>query len=84
MTVTPDEVRGVDPGAGVMSILEPEDDLMQDLVSRLCDFITFFPSREIGEAGAAKNPGCTLLTVQEGFEPGRLKNEKQFGEALRD
>ncbi|MCZ6749998.1 MAG: organomercurial lyase [SAR324 cluster bacterium] len=84
MTVTPDEVHSIEPSAAVMSILEPKDDMMEDLVSRLCHFIYFFPSREIGEAWAARNPGCTLLTVQEGFELGRLKNEDQFGEALRD
>ena len=43
MTVTPDEVRGVDPATAVMSILEPRDDMMDDVVARLCHFIYFFP-----------------------------------------
>ena len=82
LTVTPDAVKSVSADEVVMSILEPTADMTQDVVAKFCHFVFFFPSREIGEKWAAKNPGTVLLSLDDAFELAKRRNRGQFKEAL--
>lgn len=82
LTVSPDGVEQISPAGAVLSILEPTEEMTEDIVATFCHFVHFFPSREVGEAWTAKNPGTSLLTVEEGFELGKRRNRGQFKEAL--
>ena len=82
LTVTPKGMEGLEPADALMSMLVPADDILDDIVAKLCHFIFFFGGRESGERWTAQNPGTFLMTLSEGFELGRLKNEARFGEAL--
>ena len=82
LTVTPDAVKSVSPEEVVMSILEPTEEMTEDVVANFCHYIYFFPSREIGAKWVAKNPGTVLLTLDDAFELAKRRNRFQFQEAL--
>lgn len=82
LTVGPEGVEGLQPAGAVMSMLAPPEDLLEDIVGKLCHYIYFFSSRESGQRWTAQNPGTFLMSVAEGFELGRLKNLGRFGAAL--
>ena len=83
LTVTAKGIEGLNPRGAMMSMLQPPQDILQDVVSKLCHYIHFFATPETGERWTAQNPGTFLMTVEEGFELGRLKNVARFGEALQ-
>jgi alkylmercury lyase len=82
LTVSPEAVLESKPKGAVMSILEPNDQMMADVVTRLCHFIHFFASRETAARWSIRHPGTAVLSLEEGFRLGRLKNRGMFGEAL--
>lgn len=82
LDVSPDGVLQVEPQSAVMSILEPTDDVTEDVVSKFCHFVYFFPSMEIGAQWIAKNPGTRLISIKDAFELGKRRNRGQFQEAL--
>ncbi|MEE8396493.1 MAG: organomercurial lyase [bacterium] len=82
LEVSPDGVLQVEPPSAVMSILEPADDVTEDIVARFCHFVFFFPSMEVGANWIAKNPGTRLISIEDAFELGKRRNRGQFKEAL--
>ncbi len=83
LDVSPDGVLNVEPQSAVMSILEPTDDVTEDVVSKFCHFVYFFPSMEIGARWIEKNPGTRLISIEDAFELGKRRNQGQFQEALK-
>jgi alkylmercury lyase len=79
LTVSP---QRVEPEGGVMSMLEPPQDMLEDIVAKLCHFIFFFRDAQAGAHWTADHPGTLLMSINDGFELGRLKNEGRFGSAL--
>jgi hypothetical protein len=66
-----------------VSMLLPEvDDWRQDVVSSFCHFVHFFKDDEAARKWAATRPGTRVITLDQGLELGRIKNEWQFGEGL--
>lgn len=82
LDVSPDGVLHVEPHNAVMSILEPTDDVTEDVVGKFCHFVYFFPSMEIAARWIAKNPGTRLISIKDAFELGKRRNQGQFQEAL--
>lgn len=82
LTVTPDGVKSASPQEVVMSILEPTEEMTEDIVGNFCHYVFFFPSREIGEKWTANNPGAVLLSLDDAFELAKRRNRGQFKEAL--
>ena len=82
LTVSPDGVAHISPPGAVLSFLEPTEEMSDDIVATFCHFVHFFPSREVGAAWIAKHAGTSLLTIEEGFELGKRRNQGQFKEAL--
>lgn len=83
LTVAPDRVEAVAPPGTVVSILEPREDMLADVVTRLCRYIHFFASAASGRAWTKKHPGTLLLSLEDAFELGRRTNQMRYGEALR-
>lgn len=67
----------------VMSMMEPKVEIIEDIVSNFCHYIHFFPSVEVGQKWTAKNPGTTILSIEDAFELGKKRNNGQFKEALQ-
>ena len=82
LTVGPEAVNSVAPETAVMSILEPTEEMTDDIVAKFCHFVHFFPSREVGEKWTAKNPGTWLISLKDAFYLAKLRNRGRFGETL--
>jgi alkylmercury lyase len=82
LTVTPERVEAVAPRGAVVSMLEPREDMLADVVTRLCHYIHFFASEASGRAWITKHPGAMLLSLEDAFELGRRTNQMRYGEAL--
>ncbi len=82
LTVTPDRVARTAPESAVMSILEPPENILEDIVSKFCHYVFFFASADAGRQWTDQNPGTRLMSIPDAFELGRLKNLMRFGAAL--
>jgi len=82
LTVTPDRVARTAPESAVMSILDPPEDIQEDIVSKFCHHVFFFASAAAGGQWTDGNPGTRLMSIPDAFELGRLKNLRRFGDAL--
>lgn len=82
LTVTPDEVKNVSPAGSVMSMMTLTADMTEDIVAKFCDYVYFFPSEEAGKQWVAKNPGTSLMSIEDSFELAKRRNRGQFKEAL--
>jgi alkylmercury lyase len=83
LVVTPEALESIEPAGAVLSMLEPREDMLADIVTRFCGHVHFFASPRSGEAWLSTHPGATLMSPADGHALGRLRNEGQFGEALR-
>lgn len=72
LTVGPDGVRDLDPPQAVLSFLDPSPDWEDDVIEQFCHLILLFADREAGETWTGEHAGTFLLSVDEGFELGRL------------
>jgi alkylmercury lyase len=81
--VARDSVEQVRPATTVLSMLLADvDDTRRDIVSSFCHFVHFFKDEEAARKWAATRPGTRIITLDQGLELGRIKNECQFGERL--
>lgn len=83
LIVAGDSVEHVRPATTVLSMLLADvDDSRQDIVSSFCHFVHFFKDEEAARKWAASRAGTRIITLHQGLELGRIKNEWQFGERL--
>lgn len=82
LTVSAKGVEGLGPEGAVMSMLEPPEDMMEDIVSKFCHQVFFFRDAQAGAEWTGQHPGTRLMSIHDGFELGRLKNIARFGDAL--
>ncbi len=82
LTVTPERVERTAPESAVMSILDPPENILEDIVSKFCHYVFFFASTDAGGQWTDENPGTRLMSIPDAFELGRLKNLRRFGDAL--
>ena len=81
LVVSPRLVEQVRLDSTVLSILVPDvESCRQDVVSNFCHFIYFFKDGEAAREWTSTRPGTHVITIDEGMELGRMKNEWQFGE----
>lgn len=76
LPVSPERVEDVSPAGAVASIVivDPSRDDMasaEAMWSAFCDHVHFFADREEAEQWAAARGDIVILTVDQGFEPGR-------------
>lgn len=77
LTVSPDRVEAVSPPSTVLSfvVVDPTEESMASVKAiwmTFCNHIHFFASRDEAEGWAAGRDDIAILTVDEGFELGRL------------
>ena len=83
LVVSPSSVEQVQPDSTVLSMLLPDvEACRQDVVSNFCHFVYFFKDRQAALKWTATHPGTQVITIDQGLELGRMKNEWQFGEVL--
>jgi alkylmercury lyase len=82
LTVTPAGPTDMQPADTVVSFLLPNTEFDADVIQRFCHFVHFFASAEGGEQWIAQHPDTFLLTVEDAYRLGELRNRAAFGTAL--
>jgi len=80
--VTPTGVSAVSPAGAVISFLRPDAEFSHDVIASFCHHVLFFRSEDAGKAWTATRPNAFLLTLEQGFELGRLVVEGKYGQTL--
>jgi alkylmercury lyase len=84
LAITPQQVERVEPLGAQMSVLVPDaQEVQKNVVTSICHFVHFFPSRQAAENWTAKHAGTFPLSIHEAHVLARLKNEAQYHEALK-
>jgi hypothetical protein len=65
-----------------MSLLRREQPFDAETISSFCHFVHFFASEAAALEWTAKHRHTFVLSIEEGFEIGRLANNAKFGAAL--
>ncbi len=82
-TVTEEGPQAVTPGETVMSFVMPSTDTCcTDLRDVFCNHVNFLASRQAGAAWLARNPDATILSLNDAFALGRIRNDSAFGGVL--
>jgi alkylmercury lyase len=82
LTVGPKGPSDVRPAETVLSFLSPERKLDGDVIRSFCHFIHFFASERAAAEWTEQHPGTFTLSIEHGFELGRLTNRATFATAL--
>ncbi len=83
LTVTPGGVTAVGPGSTLMSFVTPDAARMRaELREVFCCHVNFFAGPEVAETWRANHPDAAILTLDQGFELARLRNQAGFGAVL--
>jgi alkylmercury lyase len=87
LSVAPEGVNAAVPEATVLSFVTPEAAKMRaELRDVFCCHVNFFAGVEAAEGWCATHPGAapgaTVLTLDQGFELARLRNQAGFGAVL--
>lgn len=78
LTVSPDGVIDVEPGAAVTSMLTPDKPFDDEVRQSFCHFIHLFSSPDAAERWTARHPGTFHLTVADAFQVARRANAAVF------
>ena len=84
LAVEPDRVREVSPEGAVLSFVRPDRPFDAGMIQSFCHYVLFFASEEAGREWTSGRDNTFLLTIEDGFELGRLTNRAKFGAALSD
>jgi alkylmercury lyase len=84
LTVDSEGVRDISPEGAVMTLHDATGLDLGDVVGTFCCYVNFFASGETAEAWAKDREGTYVVSIEDGFEYGRLYNQGQFGAALAD
>jgi len=86
LTVSPDGIESMAPKGAVMSLLTPAAaKVKENVIFHFCHYVYFFKTEEAGRKWTAENEGTFLVTIEEGFELGRvLVDAKYDRELLRE
>jgi len=82
LSVGPGGIEESSPPGVVLSFLRRKEKFDADVILDFCHHVLFFASPEAGREWTSKHEGAFLLSVEEGFELGRLVVERQFGAVL--
>ena len=83
LTVTPGGVTAAAPEATLLSFVTPEAARMRaELREVFCCHVNFFAGPDAAEIWRASHPDAAILTLDQGFELARLRNQAGFGAVL--
>lgn len=81
--VNQEGVKSIEPKEAVISFMLPSKECIQkDIQSNFCHYINFFPSTEIGHEWIKEHSKTYIISIEEAFKIGQLKNQAQFGKKL--
>lgn len=75
-------VRNVSPAGAALSFLRREQPFDADTITSFCHFVHFFASEAAALEWTANHPNTFVISIDEGFEIGRMTNKARFGAAL--
>ena len=82
LVVRPDGIESVTPEQAVLSFRRPKEGFDAKIIQSFCHYVLFFPSEDSGRQWTAERADTFLLSIDEGFQLGRLWVEGVFGAAL--
>jgi alkylmercury lyase len=82
LSVDPTGVCEVSPQGAVLSFLRPDASFGSDTIASFCHFVHFFVSAEAARRWTESHAGTFVLSIEDGFELGRLTNHARFAAAL--
>ena len=83
LTVKPGGVDRLVPSGAVLSMRAPTDCCVgDDLSASFCQHVHFFASRDAAERWLAERADGFVLSIEEGFELGRLANHAHFRDTV--
>ena len=78
-------VKAIEPKETVISFMLPSQECIQrDIQRNFCQYVNFFPSAEVGNQWIESHPKTYLISIEEAFKIGQMKNQAQFGKRLQD
>ncbi len=84
LTVTPQEVKELNPPGVVISFLTPEETkIRENVIVNFCHYVHFFTSKNAGMEWTSKNEGTFLLSLEEAFHLAKRKNRLQYADVLQ-
>jgi alkylmercury lyase len=84
LIVGPDGVITANPPGTVVSLLLPDGEFGSDTIQRFCHRIHFFTSPASAREWIGDRPDIFSITVEEGFELGRVTNRLRLGNRHRE
>ena len=68
------------PESAVMSLVKPdkEFDSTENILTNFCHYVHFFIDKEAGDSWAAHKPGIFIVSIEEGYTAGKIKNDVQY------
>jgi len=85
MTVSKDGLDLHEAGDAVMSFVMPDaENCCTDLRGAFCNHVNFFASRQTGDTWLGQNPGAVILSLDDAFALGRIRNHAGFKDVLGD
>lgn len=72
----------ISPEGAVLSFLRPDAPFGDDVLVRFCHFVHFFASERAARTWTAEHDYTFVMSIEDGFEVGRLTNRLNFGAAL--
>ena len=83
LTVAPGGVTAAAPEATLLSFVTPEAARMRaELREVFCCHVNFFAGPDAAETWRATHPDAAILTLDQGFELARLRNQAGYGAVL--
>ena len=75
-------VHEVSPAGAVLSFLRREQPFDAETITSFCHFVHFFASKAAALKWTANRRNTFVISIEEGFEIGRIANKAKFGAAL--
>ncbi len=82
LRVTRDGVEHVSPSTTVLSFLRQDQPFDASVIMSFCPFVHFFADEDAAREWTAQHDQTFIVSIDQGFEIGRLTNRAKFGQAL--
>lgn len=85
LRVGPDQLEWVEPEGAVMSFVMPDhESCCADLRGSFCNHVNFFASRQAGGRWLEQNTKAVILSLDDAFALGQIRNQATFKDLLGD
>jgi len=85
LTVSPKQLKKIEPTGAVMSLITPEAaKIRENVIMHFCHYVHFFYSRDLGHEWISQNQGTFLLSIHDSFALGHMKNQGRFNKIFKN